>query len=333
MGRVRQVGPPPPLRPISAASKAWTSHPAASSARRVRGFRRRRPDPGPDRQDVAAERRELLLGDGDKPDPQLTQQFPEAGRQERHVDHSEVVGDRRDDRQEVEQLLGPVPVGQVEDAGLAPGAVASELPGSRIGGAQAAADAQQVRPQPERVAAIDRARCLDRADGGDVMVGHPAGEDRRPRAPARSAAAERDGAPVGHEQRIERVDVVGAARFRRRAPPPAPPASSTGSPARRALAAPAAGRRGAGSRAPGRRTPARRPRLVASRALGGAAPPCSAPRTFAGSTVAPGPHARHRSSLIQWRTRKRRVRRRRSSAERGHMRRETRHQPDPPLRC
>ena len=216
MGRVRQVGPPPPLRPISAACEGMDL-----ASRCLEGAPRPRVavgddhDPRPDRQDVAAQRRELILGDRDEPDPQVTQQLPQARRQERLVDHGEVVGDRRDDRQEVQQLARPVPVGQVEDACLAPGRGGErrELPGPGVVRAQAAADAQQVRPEPERIAAIDRARRLDRADGRDAMVRHPGGEDRRLRAPADPSAAEREGALVGHQQRVERVDVVGAARL------------------------------------------------------------------------------------------------------------------------
>ena len=64
IGRVRQVGPPEPLIPISVAGYVWTSQPAAASARgRGRVALGHDHDPRPDREDVAAERRELLVRD------------------------------------------------------------------------------------------------------------------------------------------------------------------------------------------------------------------------------------------------------------------------------
>ena len=94
IGRVRQVGPPEPFSPISPSGIAWTSHPAASSPRRVeRVAVSDDHDARSDREDVAAQGRVLGLRDLDEPDLELAA-APQPNRQERQEDDREVVGDR-----------------------------------------------------------------------------------------------------------------------------------------------------------------------------------------------------------------------------------------------
>ena len=166
--------------------------------------------PGPDREDVAAERRELLVGDLDQPDPEVAEQLPQPDRQERQVDDREVVGDRRDDRHEVDQLGRAAPVRDVEDAD-----VATDERG------------ELARPRPSWSAASGRCRT---GPGRSQNVSPPSivpGASMRPsvgmpaavvqasmaagsRRPVRLARPERDRAAVGHQQRVEGVDEVRA---------------------------------------------------------------------------------------------------------------------------
>ena len=74
---------------------------------------------------------------------------------------------------------------------------------------QRPADAEQVRPQPERVAALDRAGRLDAAERSGcprpcVQASRMAGSPGA----VRLAGSERDRAAVGDEQRVEGVDEV-----------------------------------------------------------------------------------------------------------------------------
>jgi hypothetical protein len=108
----------------------------------------------------------------------------------------------------VDQLDRPAPVRHVEDPHVAADQ-GRELPSAFRVGAQRPADAQQVRPQPERVAALDRAGRLDPPDRRDACLGRPGLERGRFDPAVRLARPERDGAAVGHQQRIERVDEVG----------------------------------------------------------------------------------------------------------------------------
>ena len=93
-----QVGPPEPLIPISVGGYVWTSQPAAASAADVPGLPSARiTTPGRTASTLQPERRELLVGHLDHPDPELAEQRPQPDRQQRQVDDREVVGDRRDD--------------------------------------------------------------------------------------------------------------------------------------------------------------------------------------------------------------------------------------------
>ena len=81
-------------------------------------------------------------------------------------------------------------------------------------GPQRPPDAEQVRPQPERVAALDRARRLDPPERRDAGRGRPRLDGGRLRGPVRLAGPERDRAAVGHQQRVEGVDEVRRRRAR-----------------------------------------------------------------------------------------------------------------------
>jgi len=164
-------------------------------------------DAGADRQHVAAERRELLVGDLDEPDPEVAEQLPQPDRQQRQVDDREIVGDRRDDRHQVDELRRPAPVRDVEDAHL-PADQARELPSALRVRAQRPPDAEQVRAEPERVATFDRAGRLDASDGRDAGGLRPRLDRRRLRDAIWLARSERDRPSVGHEQRVEGIDEV-----------------------------------------------------------------------------------------------------------------------------
>src|SRR3954453_16867262 len=89
----------------------------------------RRPGPGiafgkddharPNRQDVAPERWEFVVGDLDHADVKIDEQLPQADREQRHVHDGKVVGDRRDHRHEMDELTRATPVRHVEHANIA----------------------------------------------------------------------------------------------------------------------------------------------------------------------------------------------------------------------
>jgi len=165
-------------------------------------------DTRPDGEDVAAERPVFLLRDLDPPDPKLAEQLPQPDREKRQEDNREIVGDGRDDRQEVDQLRGAAPVRDVEDPHLATDDL-RKLTGPRVVRPQRPADAQQVRPEPEGVAALEAAWRLDPAGRRDAGCRRPGLEDPRFVGAVRFARAQRDGAAIADEQRVERVDEIG----------------------------------------------------------------------------------------------------------------------------
>ena len=96
-GRVRQVTPPDPFSPTSPSATACTSQPAASSRRRVtRVALGHDHHARPDREDVAAQRRVLLLGHLDQPDAQVREQRVQPGGHQRQEHDRQVVRHRRD---------------------------------------------------------------------------------------------------------------------------------------------------------------------------------------------------------------------------------------------
>src|SRR6187397_740702 len=111
-------------------------------------------DAGSDRQDVAPERRELLVRDLEQADPEVAEELPQADRQQRQVDDREVVRDRRDDREQVDELGGAAPVRDIEDPDIATDEL-GELSRSLRVRSERPTDAQQIRTEPERVAALD----------------------------------------------------------------------------------------------------------------------------------------------------------------------------------
>ena len=182
--------------------------------------------------------------------PSSLQERPQPDREQRQEDDGQVVGDRRDDRHEVDQLGGPAPVRDVEHPDVAADQ-RPELPGALRVRAQRPPDAEQVRAEPERVAALDRAGRLDPADGRDPGRARPGFDGVGFGRAIRLARAKRDRAAIGHEQRIERVDEVGRLELDVEDVDPRDRARPASRRTHRARAARPRGRPGAGSRAPG----------------------------------------------------------------------------------
>jgi hypothetical protein len=165
-------------------------------------------DARPDGQDVAALAQDLRLRHRDERHAPLRQQLVEPGGKLGQEDHGQIVGDRRDDRQEVQALGGAVGVGDVEHVHLA-----ADEPGhprrSRHVRAQRPADAEDVGPEPERVAAVGGLAVLEPADHRDVVLGRPLEHRRRLALAGRLAGAEPDHAAIGDEGRVERIGEIG----------------------------------------------------------------------------------------------------------------------------
>ena len=105
IGRVMQVGPPEPLTPISVAGYVWTSQPAAARAAAVRGLpSARMTTPGRTARTLQPSVGNSSSGTSTRRMPRSREELPQPDRQERQVDDGEVVGDRRDDRHEVDEL-------------------------------------------------------------------------------------------------------------------------------------------------------------------------------------------------------------------------------------
>jgi hypothetical protein len=168
--------------------------------------------PGAHREHIAAERCVFGVRNLDRLDRQLAEELPQTRRQQRQVDDCQVVGHGRDDGHEVHQLVGSTPVRQIEDANLATD-LRRELTRAGVVGAQRSPDAEQVRPQPERVAALDRAGPLDPPHGRDAGGVRPRFDHGRLGAPRRLAWSQRDGAAVGDDQRIVGVGEVDQVRL------------------------------------------------------------------------------------------------------------------------
>ena len=287
IGRVRHVGPPEPFSPTSPSGIAWTSQPAASRPRRVTGLPSATiTTPGRTASTLQPSVGYSSSGTSTNRMPRSRISCPQPDRQQRQVDDRDVVGDRRHDRQQVDELGRAPPVRDVEDPDVAADDL-GELPRPRVVRPERPPDAQQVRPQPERVAALDRPRRLDPAGRRDPGGERPRLDDAGLAGPVRLARPERDRAAVGDQQRVEDVgeirvvvagrlveDVDGGAQSRQRIDE-----------TRRARAAPGRGRPAGGSRSPASSNA--RPNAVAGPAhehLARAPPSCSARRK-------PGPSA------------------------------------------
>ena len=140
------------------AGYVWTSQPAAASARRgPRVALGHDDDAGPDREDVAAERRELLLGHLDQPDPEVAAaaaHSPTGSSGRNTTARSSATGEMTDIRWI--SSAGPCQYGTSKIADVAADE-RGELAGAGVVGPQRPPDAEQVGPEPERVAALDRA--------------------------------------------------------------------------------------------------------------------------------------------------------------------------------
>ena len=150
----------------------------------------------------------------DEPHAELPEQLPQPDRQERQEDDREVVGDRRDDRQQVDELGGAAPVRHVEDPDVAADDL-RELARARVVRPQRPPDAEQVRPKPERVAALDRPRRLDPAGRRDPRGLRPRLEERGLARAVRLAGPQRD-RPAVADERAGRTCRRGPDRWSRR---------------------------------------------------------------------------------------------------------------------
>lgn len=104
-------------------------------------------------------------------------------------------------------LAWAAPVGQVEDADVDVHEV-GELVGAGVVGAERSADAEQIGAQPQGVAALDRAWCLDAAVDGDAVGPGPGLDQRRLAGAVGLARPERDGTGIGHQDGVKGVDQV-----------------------------------------------------------------------------------------------------------------------------
>src|SRR5207248_3168384 len=93
----------------------------------------------------------------------------------RQEDGGQVVGDRRDDREQVQALRRAVRVRDVEDVHLAADEVGQAAGTGRVR-AQRPADAEDVRAQPEGVATVGGLWGHQPAQDGEVVRLGPAGE-------------------------------------------------------------------------------------------------------------------------------------------------------------
>jgi hypothetical protein len=108
---------------------------------------------------------------------------------------------------ELKALGRPAPVRHVEDAHIAPDQ-RRQLAHALIVRPQRPADAEQVRPEPEGVPALDRAGGFDPADGRDSCGRRPRLDRGRLARSVRLARPKRDRAPIGHEERVVGVDEI-----------------------------------------------------------------------------------------------------------------------------
>ena len=221
-------------------------------------------DARPDRQHVAAERRVLLLRDLDEPDVRVrasSSQRPTGRSGRKTTATSSATGEMTDRRWT--SSAGPRQYGTSKIADVAADDL-GELAGARVVRPQRSTDAEQVRPEPERVAAFDRRRAprSGRRSGSrppSSMPRRASGSPDRFGLPGRSGIAPRS----RDQQRIERVDEVrivglGVEDVDRRAEP----IERLDEPVVLALGAPR-GRPGEGTRGRDRRTRARTPARAA----------------------------------------------------------------------
>ncbi len=270
-----QVGPPEPLSPISVAGTCAPRSRPPRAPELVRGL--------PSAMTTTPGRTASTLQPSvaNSSSGTVTSRIPRSPRschkpdgQEWEIHDGEVVGDRRDHRHQVDQLGRPAPVRNVEDSNVAADE-RGELPGAGVVRSQGPPDAEQVGTQPQRVAALDSAWRLDPSDGRDALAAGPGLDRRGLSGTIRLPRPERDGATIGDEERVERVDEVRALEFRLEDMDPRTERSRARQRTRRARAGPSRGRPRGGSRAPAGRTPLRRTAPAASLARPAMGPTCS----------------------------------------------------------
>ena len=210
IGRVRHVGPPEPFSPTSPSGIAWTSTPAASRPRRVAGLPSATiTTPGRTASTLQPSVGYSSSGTSTSRMPRAAHQLPQPHRQERQVDDREVVGDRRHDREEVDELgRALASTGRRRSARRRRRSARAGARRRRSSGASA-----RCRAGPAEARTCRRPRSCPGASIRPA-VGMPAAvvhASRTAGSPARFglAGTERDRAAIRDQQRVEVVDEVG----------------------------------------------------------------------------------------------------------------------------
>ena len=174
-------------------------------------------------QHVAAVRLELLVRNLDERPPAPLQLLDKRHRHQRQVDDRQPLGDRADERHQMQALAGTSPVRQIDrhDVDAVRRQQLAQLPDAFVVRAIAAADGQRALVEPERVAALDRPRRLDPSDDRDAQLPVASVRRGRPRVVAdlcRAATARprRRSSATGRRRRWRRATPL--RRDRRRQP-------------------------------------------------------------------------------------------------------------------
>jgi len=219
MGRVRQVGPPEPLIPISCAGyRAPHTRPPAARASSPGCRRRRRRPPGRDRRG----RWQPRVGNSGSgtlisriPRSPSSSQSP-AGKQRKVDDRRRSSRDGRDHDRSMEQLRGvlarrerrrPETFAADQAAELA---LSASFPSRRV----LRHDAEEVRRSQKLSAAVDRAGRAESRQRGIPRGARPAPSSPSSRDGSGLPERQRDRAPIGDQERIERVGEVRVRRVR-----------------------------------------------------------------------------------------------------------------------
>ena len=169
-----QVGPPDPLMHTSVPGNVCTSQPRSSSARCVAGLpSTMTTTPGRTARMLQPWLRISSSGTGTSATHRSAEQLVEPGGELGQEDDGQVVGDRRDDRQQVQALGGAVRrTGRRRRARRRPTSSVSRRGAGRVR-AQRPADAEDVGPEPERVAAVGGLALAEPAEHRDVVRRRP----------------------------------------------------------------------------------------------------------------------------------------------------------------
>ncbi len=168
----------------------------------------REPDPRAEREHVRAHRLELLVRDLDELDPALAEQLDEANRHQRQVDGGQISIQGREERHEVHDLAGAVVVGQVERYDVDAREELAKRLQARLIRPVAEPDEERALVQPDRVSALRERRRLETPSDRDARFGEVSGHRSGLAAPSLLARSQEDGAGIGDDGRVVRVDRV-----------------------------------------------------------------------------------------------------------------------------